>query len=941
MHCTMAVSQALDTLYRNPDQSAKDNANNWLQDFQHTEEAWNTVNTILLGGAEVAEEARVFAAQTFRSKINYDLEQIPRSQLPALKDSLLLALRTFAIGPRVIRTQISLSLADLALQMPEWTSVMTQVTDEFGQDPATVPALLEFLTQLPQEVTSNYRIEVLNEEFRTRTAVERIAGLLSMYIQASGVTVPLQVQIMRCLGSWLRAGEMPAALVVDSHLFPFAFKALRSNDSDLFDAAVDVVCDLIHETQELEDSMAVIQRIVPELISLKPELSTVDTTDSDRMRGFCRIFCEAGEWYEPLMLQHQETFLPIVQAIVECSACKDLDIVPITFSFWYKLAKGLKRSPPTTDNSAFLKIYSELVGTIIQHLYYPDDDRALTGQERDDFREFRHAIGDTLKDCCSVLGANTCLRRSYDLIAAALMDAQTTGTVKWQAVEAPLFSMRTMGAEVDVQDNEVMPSIMDMMQKLPSHPKIQYAAILVIARYTEWVEYHPEHISFLLSYISAGFESNDPEVVAAAAQALKFLANDCSSHLIPYLAQLHTFMKTQRNKLQLLDIIDISAAVAHVIVSMPSLDACTALSTFCLPLLENIHEACQLSTSASKDVITRIQDDLEQLDTFLSIVGRLDDLPASCEQSCAQAWSVINNLILKFGSSTAISERAATAIRRGLTFFGQLALGIVPAMVQSMGESFEAHGHASYLWITGKLLSMYGRLLSDEVRQGLGNVIDRETLKIFATLQNTPASQIPDVLDDYAHLIYSVVTYTPNLLFLSPSFPVALQILIQSLTLPSTDTVIAVLDALREIVGNDSLDLPSSAPSTPLAPGPADPSYAVAIRSVLDQHGYVLIGILLNGVAITFHEDCSPTVITLFRLLSEHCPNQLSTWVSQAAERALPTRDVGLGVREKFLSQFGVAMSEGNPNKVKEAFVNLYKACKRTRDRSSLASRQM
>ena len=55
--------------------------------------------------------------------------------------------------------QLCLALAGLALQFPDWQETAVQsVIDRFGQTPATVPTLLEFLTVLPEEITGNTKI---------------------------------------------------------------------------------------------------------------------------------------------------------------------------------------------------------------------------------------------------------------------------------------------------------------------------------------------------------------------------------------------------------------------------------------------------------------------------------------------------------------------------------------------------------------------------------------------------------------------------------------------------------------------------------------------------------------------------------------------------------------------------------------------------------------
>merc|ERR1719487_956836 len=138
--------------------------------------------------------------------------------------------------------------------------------------------------------------------------------------------------------------------------------------------------------------------------------------------------------------------------------------------------------------------------------------------------------------------------------------------------------MRSMGAAIDIYDDVLVPKIMEMLPKLPPHPRIRYAAILVIGRYTHWTQQHPQHIQFQLPYVSSGFDDNDPEVLAAASQTMKYLCKDCPEHLVAFLPQLHSFIQTVSGKLGAQDLLDLSAAIAHIIVAMPPHEIASALS---------------------------------------------------------------------------------------------------------------------------------------------------------------------------------------------------------------------------------------------------------------------------------------------------------------------------------------------------------------------------
>ena len=362
-----------------------------------------------------------------------------------------------------------------------------------------------------------------------------------------------------------------------------------------------MLCDLIHETQEVQDNVDVIQQIVPRLIALRPELE-VHKEDPDRIRGYCRLFSEAGECYKDLIARHPADLLPLVEAVASCAAYPDLDIVPITFNFWYELATTLGRVPSDPSFKPILDIYANLQTIIIGHLHFPADDEQQSAQERDDFRWFRHRMGDTLKDCCHLLGAPTCLRKSYDLVIAALAKPSPT----WQEVEAPLFSMRSMGAEVDPNDDEILPHIMEMLPKLPDHPKIRYAAILVLSRYTQWIDRHPQNLEFQLQYISSGFSMAEEDVQAAAAQAMKFMCQDCSQHLVPFLPQLHAFITQVGDKLDQSDMVEVCEAIGYIIEGMDdSAQAAEALRGFCEPLIRQVQEVAMAPDQVEKAVLTK------------------------------------------------------------------------------------------------------------------------------------------------------------------------------------------------------------------------------------------------------------------------------------------------------------------------------------------------
>jgi transportin-3 len=91
----------------------------------------------------------------------YDLEQLQATgTFMGLRDVLLAALERYHAGPKNIIIQLSLAISGFALQVPAWENPVQTMIDTFGRNPASVPALLQFLAILPEELMSNTRIPI-------------------------------------------------------------------------------------------------------------------------------------------------------------------------------------------------------------------------------------------------------------------------------------------------------------------------------------------------------------------------------------------------------------------------------------------------------------------------------------------------------------------------------------------------------------------------------------------------------------------------------------------------------------------------------------------------------------------------------------------------------------------------------------------------------------
>ena len=116
-------------------------------------EAWGTSNNLLVT-VDLPLELKLFAVQTFRSKIIYDLHQLQSDSLPSLRDTLM---KSLINQPKVILIYLCLSLSDLSLQFNDWLDPVNDMITNFSNTNPEI--LIEFLTVLPEEV-NNVRIPI-------------------------------------------------------------------------------------------------------------------------------------------------------------------------------------------------------------------------------------------------------------------------------------------------------------------------------------------------------------------------------------------------------------------------------------------------------------------------------------------------------------------------------------------------------------------------------------------------------------------------------------------------------------------------------------------------------------------------------------------------------------------------------------------------------------
>lgn len=404
-------------------------------------------------------------------------------------------------------------------------------------------------------------------------------------------------QLMECITSWLR--EVPMTAIVKSALLNVVINALASDDC--LEAAADCLGAMCRETRDVDDNVETIQILLPRIIELRPRMhKAAEDEDVEAFRAMTRLFADAGISWAVIIAREPIHFRPLVEIILECCARdKDRDVIGQTFMFWYELKQYVVIEKYVEARMQLYDIYAKLVDVILKHLQYPESESGneldlFDGdrEEEEKFREFRHEMGDTLKDCCEVLGISDCLSKVLEAIKLWMQkyagQATANSVPHWQELEAPVFGMRALGRMVERDENNILPQLMPLLVQMPNHEKLRFATIMVFGRYTEWTADHPEFLQPQFNYIVTSFQTDSREIVRAAAVAIKYFCTDCRSLLSDQVVQMQSFYDQILDKLPEVSQEEITEGVASVVGAQKPEEIYKLLKLYCDPLVTRL-----------------------------------------------------------------------------------------------------------------------------------------------------------------------------------------------------------------------------------------------------------------------------------------------------------------------------------------------------------------
>jgi transportin-3 len=716
-------------------------------------------------------------------------------------------------------------------------------------------------------------------------------------------------------------------------------------------AAADCLGIICRETKDIDDNLETIQTLLPKVLELRPRIQAlVDEDDTEGFKAITKVFADAGESWVLIIARQPQHFRPLVECLLECCARdKEKDVIAYTFSFWYELKQYLTLDHYMEARVQLIDVYAQLVDIMLKQLEYPasDDPNDLDlfdgdREQEEKFREFRHHMGDTLKDSCEVMGVAACLSKVHDAIKLWQekygSQASQTSVPHWQSLEAPLFAMRAMGRMVESHDSSVLPQIFPLLVQIPiSNEKLRFAAIMVFGRYTEWTAAHPEFLEPQFQYIVSSFQTDSQEILRAAAQAFMYFCVDCKQLLGSQVIQLQAFYDQILDKLPVSSKEEITEGVAYVVGVQKTEDLYKLLKLYCDPLVQRLMVKANTATEnkakldlAGKPVSALttmnnadLADHINLITFFIQHV--VPYIPSNEENPAIKYWQevfpILSTILENFIDFVPICERICRSWRFMVISYRTAITPLLGPLANKLAAGFAQSKQGCFLWATSAILREFSEdreHVEDGITDSIYVFFEAQATSVLRIMSDLPPIDLPDVIEDFYRLLIDALLYYPARLIPSPLFTPIFLAAISSLALEKQEPVSAALHYIRDLLTYGGPN--PAASGTDL--GPAGQQLRQIVKQLLLTQGEALVKQTLAGMMITFPRDCfadgSGVLLGMFELL----PAETAQWVDRTV-RMLPQGTITPAEADRLLVKVKEKMQGPDPSNVRQIRVLL------------------
>ncbi|CAG9579102.1 unnamed protein product [Danaus chrysippus] len=735
------IYQAISALYDNPNTSEKEKASLWLGDVQKSIHSWKIADQLLQQKKDV--KSCYFAAQTMRSKVQHSLSELPQEAQISLRDSLISHLEGISsdVTPAIL-TQLSLALADLALQLTSWQNCEIDSSSlKLGEN----------------------RREEIKQELRANSQI--VSFFLKECINNSQSS-HVALKIVKCMTSWIQAGAMNIQEVPQNAIIGFSLQVLKDHNSIniLHDAASDCVCAILHclENSNCDDDVK--KLLFDSVASLEESYHmAVAQEEEEKAANYARVFTELAETFLHVIIINTANGSPhyamrALELALTCVGHHDYEVAEITFNVWYCLAEEVYERDYQPFTDAFKPHIERLIEALARHCQYEPDLTQLP-QEGDEFYEFRVKVMELIKDVVFIVGSSSVFRKMFGVLQADL---------PWEQTEAALFIMQAVGKNILPEEYEYVPKVVEAILSMPdtAHEAVRRTCLALLGELCEWVQRHPACLPACLDALVRALPR--PALAPAAAAALQSICRACRSDAAQHYGQLLTVVR-RADELQLPApaAATLLRALAAAVGRLPPYRLAEAMSEATAVQLAGLVRLLDAPSTEVRKGTTA--DPMLWLDRLAALFRDVDvatppSEPHPCLPAFKEAWPVVHRIMNKYVTEWRVMERSCRCVRFMVRCTGKHAVEMLDELSRALPVLYARCPHSCLLYLAAVITDT----LADD-RTATASALTRllhDLLPRALTLLTAPngLKDNPDTVDDLFRLCVRYLQRCPSAL---------------------------------------------------------------------------------------------------------------------------------------------------------------------------------
>lgn len=577
------IEEAVLTFYRSGTHQQED-THQWLQQIQESPHAWSFCWDLMQPNKP--SEVQFFGAITLHSKLTKHWVEVPKEAHNEFKQKLLESIIVFGNGPKIVLSQLCISLSVFIVHMLEHPTVIEEVTGMFLNEQlgslsknVQLEILMSVLEGIPQEaetvhtqVPRSMVREELNKkaEFATGTVINYLSEKLTgSCIEESEMNV--LINATKCLATWLKYGnvrldECETMVQVLLKIIHYCYwkepkddGCLSQEDSDLAETAVKVLVKIMSSQNNngYKYPATVIRFMQLFLDVLGPILDVEWKEDNDNENLAFVIYtlflstleCHSSAIFAGILSDNEEltkVYGRTVDLLVKCTDKPgtypvDESCSTLAMEFWYMLQDEVFSMPYNERKikcwDAIKPVYAHIVKVLIRKSQLPNE-KVMHKWNYDDletFRCYRQDIGDTLLSCHDVL---------KDLMLDVLSDAldesilylnyDPQNTENWPLLEATIHAYCSIAQKLEYTEYPQIVKLLKVLNEIPYEKysdKLLGMALETAGAYSDWISDNPKYLPSAIELLVKGLSSTQ---ASQATLGLKDLTSECQKEIGPF-----------------------------------------------------------------------------------------------------------------------------------------------------------------------------------------------------------------------------------------------------------------------------------------------------------------------------------------------------------------------------------------------------------------------